>query len=139
MKEYIVLLFIAMVGIFGLFTIHHEVKLSQQSTLGYVSGETLRAVPVTLQMPRESLSMLESEPAAVEELVTLKIINFDPNSTYVLDAGNGKKTKVAGPECLVQYDCPGNFLVTLLKNSILVDAIEVKIGDQAATDKLVRF
>ena len=139
MKEYILLLFIALLGIFGLFTIHHEVQMSQQSASVYVNAKGLQAVPVALQMPYESLLRLASEPESTEGLVTLKIYNFDPNSSYVLDAGTGKKTKVAGPECLLQYEHPGNFLVTLLKNGILVDAIEVNVGDKESTDKLVRF
>ena len=138
MKEYLPLLFIALVGIFGLFTIHHEVQLSQHSASVYINAKAIQALPVALQMPQESLIRL-SDPDSTDTLVNLKIHNFDPNSAYVLDTGSGEKNKVAGPECLLQYEHPGSFLVTLLKNGILVDAIEVKIGDQESTDKLVRF
>ncbi|NND31459.1 MAG: hypothetical protein HKN76_02630 [Saprospiraceae bacterium] len=140
MREYILLLFIALVGISGLFTIHHEVKMSERDHAAYLPVSGLSPLPLVSSATVVTAGKLVLQEHSDTASINLRIHNYDPDAVYYLDRGDGLKTKVTSPDFLVKYQHSGVFFVKLLKNNILEDVIEVTIpGNDANSGGLVTY
>ena len=134
------LLVIALVGIFGLFTIHHEVSMSQRSSFSHSDIPTMANVASTKNATDPEQGKLVLQGGDDPTCINLTIDQFDPKAIYYLDSGDGIKKKIASPNLLLKYQDNGVFLVKLLKNNILIDAIEISIpSDEIYAAKIVSF
>ena len=139
MKEYILLIFIASVGLAGLFSIHHEVQSFADPDLSF-DTQAFSSLPVKSPMTTKAPSQLLIDAKSMWPQIVLEISNFDLYSDYYLDYGNGNRIRVTTPNQVLSYQDPGFILLKLFKDNILIDAIEldVEVDDKALT-KLVSY
>lgn len=135
MKEYILLAFIAAVGMTGLFSIHHEVKSSQQQ-YSYLQVGTFSCLQVSKMKNRMEECQLSVDTEIVSPDVLIRINNFRRDATYFLDCGNGERICIRDAQQLIRYDKSGKKLIKLLKDNILIDAIELTIDTERAKIQL---
>ena len=125
MKEYILLTFIAAVGLFGLFSIHHDVKTEQQQK-PYFDSRLIASMPID-EKPALPQSQMTVDVESTWPDVLILISNFDANAHYYLDSGNGERETIDKDQHLIRYNQSGKKLIKLIKENILVDAIELNI------------
>jgi hypothetical protein len=140
MKEYILLTFIASVGLYGLFSIHHDVG-RQDDHVGF----SFDSQSLAIQQPAPQLvNKVQSEMIIDQECVwpqiSLQISDFDRSSDYFLDYGYGTKNKITQATQILDFDHSGIYLVKLIKDNILIDVVELYVDlEQQSQVKLVSF
>jgi len=140
MKEHLLLLFIALVGFTGLLTIHQDVSARQNDLIPYIGNQ--RPLPVSASNSKKPhrASLLKIDPESIWPVVHLHVTHFEANSEYYLDYGSGTRERVTNPDHSFTVDHSGTMLIRLIKDEILIDAIELQLpSTQEPMGKLVSF
>jgi hypothetical protein len=140
MKEYILVTIIASVGIVGLLSIHHDVEEYDGRAVAYFQGQAF-GVLHTSEKPSDSTdSQMIIDQESHWPLVAIRISHFDCESEYYLDPGFGEKRKITQPGQTLEFSHSGTYFVKLIKDHILIDAIELVIDvEEQDKTKLVSF
>ncbi|MBK8505784.1 MAG: hypothetical protein IPL46_28455 [Saprospiraceae bacterium] len=139
MKEYILLIFIASVGLSGLFSIHHEARAFDDPAL-YFDARILSRLSVKSSKISRAPSQILIDQKSNWPQIAVEISNFDPSSVYYLDIGDGSRIRLTTPTRVLSYHDAGFILLKLIKDNILIDALELAVEvDGKATAKLVSY
>ncbi|MCB0668095.1 MAG: hypothetical protein KDC80_19850 [Saprospiraceae bacterium] len=138
MKEYILLAFIATVGMTGLFSIHHEVKASQEEN-PYCTGETYARLISVNQKVRNKESQLSIDTETAWPDILIQVSNFDKDATYYLDSGSDERRIINEAQLRIHFDKSGKKLIKLLKENILVDAVDLYIEAEKPSVRLASY
>ncbi len=140
MKEYILLTIIATVGIVGLLSIHHDVEEYEGQAVAYFKGQAFGVLQTSEKPSDTTDSQMIIDQLSDWPLVAIRISNFDAAGDYYLDPGFGEKRRINQPGQTLEFSHSGTYFVKLIKDNILIDAIElvIEIEDQDKT-KLVSF
>jgi hypothetical protein len=140
MKEYILLTFIASVGLSGLFSIHHEVQALDDQVLYFDEQVFSRLSVRSSKRISNEPSQLVIDQVIIWPQIVVEITNFDPASMYYLDTGDGGRIKVSARSQVLSYHHSGVVLLKLLKDNTLIDVIELAVeAEGKATAKLVSY
>lgn len=140
MKEYVLLTFIASVGLYGLLSIHHEVgRQDDHVGLGFDSQSLVIQQPTRQLVNKLQGHMIIDQECAWPQ-ISLQISDFDSGCDYFLDCGYGAKKRITQAKQTLDFDHSGIYLVKLIKDNILIDVVELYVDlEQQSQVKLVSF
>lgn len=138
MKEYLLLTFIATVGVVGLFNIHHEVRASQEQ-VPYFNSEVFGGIPVASKQDTSSQSQMSIDIDSAWPDIVIQVSHFDKNASYYLDSGNGERTLMTNHRQTLHYDHSGTKLIKLLKESMLIDVIELNVESNSGNARFASY
>lgn len=140
MKEYVLLTFIASVGLYGLLSIHHDVgRQGDHKGFGFDSQSLTNHQP-SQQLVNKLQSYMIIDQECVWPQISLQISDFDSGSDYFLDCGYGAKKRITQARQTLDFDHSGIYLVKLIKDNILIDVVELYVDlEQQSQVKLVSF
>ncbi|MCB0689595.1 MAG: hypothetical protein KDC53_23810 [Saprospiraceae bacterium] len=126
MKEYLLLTFIAAVGIFGLLSIHHEVRASDE-VLPYFDTDAFNLLPKGHRPDSSMISRMTIDMQSAWPDIIIEVNHLEENAIYYLDSGSGDRTIISDGHQVIRYQEPGKKLIKLLKENILIDAVELDV------------
>ncbi len=140
MKEYVLLTFIASVGLYGLLSIHHDVgRQDDHKGFGF-DNQSLTIQQTSRQLVNKLQSYMIIDQECVWPQISLQISEFDSASDYFLDWGHGAKKKITEERQTLDFDHSGLYLIKLIKDNILIDVVELYVDlEQQSQVKLVSF
>ena len=116
---------IAMVGFYGLITIHQDIGLRHANSIGRSTPHTSSAMSKPKNHLPQPTSMLLQVRSPSE--VHVKLLNHQQNGRYMLDLGNGERRPLPSDSCCFTYSSPGTYLLKLFRNSDLLEATELSL------------
>ncbi len=133
MKEHLLLLFIALVGVTGLLTIHQDVSARQNELVPYASIQMPLPVSTISGDKGNGVSQLNIDPESTWPIVELQVTHFNFTSEYYIDYGSGSRERVTHARHSFEVDHDGMMLIRLIKDGILIDAIELQFPSVEST------
>ncbi len=127
MKEYILLLLIAGVGIAGLLTIHFDIKSKQIADNTDKVQSAFANLRKMTDSQQEEFSQLVVKHESTWPEIHLSISHFDYDAEYFLDSEEGS-APLNGPDTTIRLAGSGKSLIKLIKNEVLVDVLELDAG-----------
>ncbi len=126
MKEYLLLFFIAFVGLSGLFLIHQEVRIQSLSTSFVATAHPKITSPLVAKVAKQANRLLIERGNSWSE-ITVSIRDFKQRESLVLDMGNGMRRQLEESRTKIVYQNSGIFLIKLFKGDHLLEAQEIEL------------
>lgn len=125
MREYLLLLLIAFIGLSGLISIHRDVKMKAKPDI-----VMFRQGPKQQGPEPQSASVICPNRLIIEQgeswsLVNFEIQNYSEGEVFQLDLGNGSRLPISKSHVIIEYERPGNYFVKLFKDNQLLEASEI--------------
>jgi hypothetical protein len=127
MREYLLLLVIAVVGLSGLISIHQEFKVKNGHDLILFKQvpHTPAAQPYAASLEVDQRLVIFQGESWSE--VHFDIDNYQEGEMLILDFGNGVKRPLQQGHTQISYDRPGTYVIRLFKDNHLLEANEIEL------------
>ena len=127
MREYLLLLLIAFVGLSGLVVIHHDVKIQSQHDLIQFRQGPAYPRPQSHAASMEASQRLHIFQGESWAEVYFQINDYQVEETFFLDFGNGEKQPLKDSRTQISYKEPGIYLIKLYRGKHLLEASEIEL------------
>lgn len=129
MREYLLLLLIAFIGLSGLISIHRDVKLQSKQELLLYRQAPRSQTPQPHQAGMEHDFRLVIFQGESWSEVQFQIKDFQKDESFSLDVGNGNRLPLREAVTHFKYDKPGTYLIKLFRDHHLLEANEIELLD----------
>jgi len=127
MREYLLLFLIAITGLFGLVSIHRDVKIQSQQELILYSQVPAYVNPQTHSASIDASQRLYIFQGESWSEIHFNIQDYQKNEAFQIDFGNGKRMPLDDAHTSIIYEKPGTYFVKLFKDSQLLEANEIEL------------
>ena len=127
MREYLLLLLIAIIGLAGLVSIHQEVKLQTQHQPLLSRQLEVHLAPKSQSAATDTSQRLKIFQGDSWSQIRFDIENFHEDESLLLDFGNGVRETLTKAHTEVIYDKPGVYFIKLFCNNYLLEANEIEL------------
>ncbi len=127
MREYLLLLFIAIIGVAGLVSIHQEVKLQTQYQPILSRQLVVNLTPKPQSAATNTSHRLKIFQGDSWSQIRFDIENFQEDESLLLDFGNGVRETLTEAHTEVTYDKPGVYFIKLFRENYLLEANEIEL------------
>ena len=131
MKEYILLIFIALIGFSGLINIHQDMKAQKESVMVLWQNSFLDK-PIQVLPERAQAPWLQIDYVPNHSRVHFHLAGFDGNNQFYIDYGNGKTETISDAEFTYVYAEAGKYQVKLYRDEKLLEKNQLTIPGQDA-------